>query len=121
MACSQRPLRFGRLLLLLGLASLGGCGGVDQGSIDAGDASTASDGERADTAATDGTLAFDGAFDGAFAGENDVCDTDPASSLPACRPDLVCCYPCGIPGCDNICLVPCSDSMGCVGGCPLAP
>lgn len=37
-----------------------------------------------------------------------------------CSTSLVCCYPCGIPGCHNKCAVPCSDSW-CSGGCPMLP
>ena len=39
-----------------------------------------------------------------------------------CKPDLVCCYPCGIPGCQWQCAVPCDeDEQWCAGGCPMLP
>ncbi len=37
-----------------------------------------------------------------------------------CGMGQVCCYPCGIPGCENRCMEPCTGS-GCAGGCPLIP
>lgn len=42
------------------------------------------------------------------------------SGEPACAKSLVCCYPCGIPGCHNKCAVPCTGP-GCNGGCPMLP
>jgi hypothetical protein len=44
----------------------------------------------------------------------------PAKDGSACEPGLVCCYPCGVPGCTNQCMEPCYDSW-CSGGCPLYP
>jgi hypothetical protein len=39
-----------------------------------------------------------------------------------CKPDLVCCYPCGIPDCQWQCAVPCDESeQWCAGGCPMLP
>jgi len=39
-----------------------------------------------------------------------------------CKPDLVCCYPCGIPDCQWQCAVPCDESEEwCAGGCPMYP
>ena len=39
-----------------------------------------------------------------------------------CKPDLVCCYPCGIPDCQWQCAVPCDeDEQWCAGGCPMLP
>ncbi len=37
-----------------------------------------------------------------------------------CEPGLVCCYPCGIEGCENVCMKPCEDAW-CINGCPLYP
>ena len=38
-----------------------------------------------------------------------------------CADGLVCCYPCGIEGCEpNICFEPCFDEW-CAGGCPMFP
>lgn len=37
-----------------------------------------------------------------------------------CAKSLVCCYPCGIPGCLNKCTVPCSGGP-CMNGCPMLP
>ena len=38
----------------------------------------------------------------------------------ACGPELACCYPCGIAGCVDQCMVTCSGP-GCFGGCGLFP
>ena len=39
-----------------------------------------------------------------------------------CKPDLVCCYPCGIPDCQWKCAEPCDeDEVWCAGGCPMLP
>lgn len=39
-----------------------------------------------------------------------------------CKKDLVCCYPCGIEGCDWQCDYPCDDNeVWCAGGCPMYP
>jgi hypothetical protein len=46
---------------------------------------------------------------GACAGAHCSSDSD-------CGPGLLCCYPCGIPGCTNQCMAPASD-----GKCPLFP
>lgn len=47
-------------------------------------------------------------------------ETCPGEGGVACEPGLVCCYPCGVPDCENICMVPCTDPW-CAGGCPLYP
>ena len=47
----------------------------------------------------------------------DLCD---GSGQSTCATGLVCCYPCGIPGCQNKCAAPCSGP-GCAGGCPIVP
>lgn len=41
-----------------------------------------------------------------------LCDTD-----DDCPPNQLCCYPCGIDGCHNICMAPLRKG----GGCPLFP
>jgi len=39
-----------------------------------------------------------------------------------CQPELVCCYPCGIPGCQWTCAAPCDEAEEwCAGGCPMLP
>jgi len=38
-------------------------------------------------------------------GVGDPCGPSLASS-PDCNPGLLCCYPCGVAGCDNVCTVP---------------
>ena len=39
-----------------------------------------------------------------------------------CAVGLVCCYPCGIEGCDNVCMEPCdATEPWCAGGCPMYP
>jgi hypothetical protein len=39
-----------------------------------------------------------------------------------CRPGLVCCYPCGIPGCDWECTEPCdAGEPACSNGCLMYP
>ena len=54
----------------------------------------------------------------ALPGEGDICD--PGASL--CGTGLSCCYPCGIPGCDNVCEVTCAPSdPGCIDGCFIRP
>ena len=51
-------------------------------------------------------------------GVGDVCDPD----ANRCGAGLACCYPCGVPGCDNVCVVPCDPSEPfCVDGCVLVP
>lgn len=48
--------------------------------------------------------------------EGDVCNR-----YRQCADGLVCCYPCGIAGCENRCAVPCSPGPGCFHGCYLYP
>jgi hypothetical protein len=49
--------------------------------------------------------------------EGEVCTP---GTEPACGVGLACCYPCGIDGCDFVCVQACSDP-GCSGGCPPPP
>ena len=53
-------------------------------------------------------------------GVGEVCASPPA---PRCDRGLVCCYPCGIAGCDNTCEEPCdpSDSACSDNGCWMHP
>lgn len=45
---------------------------------------------------------------------------DPCGSSAECGPGLSCCYPCGIPGCMNVCEPSCAEGTpGCAGGCLL--
>lgn len=48
--------------------------------------------------------------------EGDLCGGD----LGECGRGLSCCYPCGIPGCENVCTPTCYDDW-CSGGCPMYP
>lgn len=51
-------------------------------------------------------------------GEGEPCDPD--ASL--CQVGLACCYPCGVPGCEDICEVVCDPAHpACVDGCLLRP
>lgn len=52
-----------------------------------------------------------------YQGEGETCSADKGEY---CAPGMVCCYPCGIPDCQNVCMIPCYDSW-CVNGCPLYP
>lgn len=48
----------------------------------------------------------------------DLCGPDGGD----CKPELVCCYPCGIEGCQFQCMTPCDeDEIWCSGGCPMLP
>lgn len=47
---------------------------------------------------------------------------DPCGGSTDCGAGLSCCYPCGIPGCANVCEPSCSSGdPGCAGGCLLRP
>jgi hypothetical protein len=59
------------------------------------------------------------ASDGGFAQSGDPCGQS-AGGI-SCAPTLVCCYPCGIPGCQYRCQSPCVAGPGCFNGCPLLP
>jgi len=49
--------------------------------------------------------------------EGAVCESD-----AQCAEGLLCCYPCGIQGCQNRCTAPCDETEPwCGGGCPLYP
>jgi hypothetical protein len=61
---------------------------------------------------TDGTTTGDESTGGTL-GEGEVCEDTP----DACQPGLLCCYPCGIPDCQNKCLKPDPRTMM----CPLFP
>jgi hypothetical protein len=50
----------------------------------------------------------------AVAQEGELC------SGRTCAAGLVCCYPCGIAGCQNVCMKPCTGPQ-CPGGCPMYP
>ncbi|MBI4956105.1 MAG: putative metal-binding motif-containing protein [Myxococcales bacterium] len=50
-----------------------------------------------------------------YLGEGAVCV---AGQEPACGEGLSCCYPCGIPDCDFVCVPTCTEP-GCIGGCQL--
>ncbi len=53
-----------------------------------------------------------------FAGPGENCGSEGAK----CRPDLACCYPCGIPDCDWECTEPCDESEpACANGCWMYP
>lgn len=50
--------------------------------------------------------------------EGDPCGGDQQLT---CAESLVCCYPCGIPGCQFKCTKPCKAGPGCMNGCMLLP
>ncbi len=57
--------------------------------------------------------------------ETPVCDMlqegDPCGGdLGECGPGLSCCYPCGVEGCEDVCMPTCYDEW-CSGGCPMIP
>lgn len=94
---------FAFALALLGVA----CGGSHPSSTSPGPSAAAPD--AAPLAKHDGTA-------GAVCGWGEEHTDD--RSLPApgeCQPGLTCCYPCGIEGCDDVCM----DVHG--GGCPKIP
>ncbi len=80
------------------------CGGPELGWGPETDASDTSEADAADDATVTGAQV------------GDPCN----GSFPACATGLVCCYPCGIPGCQDKCAVPCTGA-GCNGGCPMLP
>jgi hypothetical protein len=47
--------------------------------------------------------------------ESDVCSQN-GTSTGVCEPGLLCCYPCGIEGCDDVCMQPANNAE-----CPLFP
>ena len=60
---------------------------------------------------------------GDYAGVGEVCQAgelfDAGTAPRPCEPGLVCCYPCGIAGCDFRCIEPCTPGPGCQeSGCP---
>lgn len=112
-----------RLLPLLAALAFAACGDDGAPPIDADpqltiDAASAPDaGVGADGAAMDA-----GGVDARSLGNGAVCvsaDGGPIDGV--CGTGLVCCYPCGIPGCDSVCQAPCDGGPGCEGGCPLLP
>ena len=87
-----------------------------------GDDSGPRDGSPSDSTMVDAPI--DGGADGNLASEGEVCGSsmaDQDAGARMCRPDLVCCYPCGIPGCLDRCQVPCDAGPACAGGCLLVP
>jgi hypothetical protein len=113
-----------RLLPLAFVLALG-CGdddGAPGGDGPAGgDSASGGDGARGDGPGTDGPPRADAAAGYADVGE--VCgESDGARDAGArpCSPDLVCCYPCGIPDCLDVCFLPCGEpGNGCQrNGCP---
>jgi hypothetical protein len=85
-----------RVALLL--VVLGACGGDDASGV------------------ADASPGPDAAGVGQVCGTSDV-DLD-AGAMP-CAPGLVCCYPCGIPDCADVCMEPCTPGSGCQpSGCP---
>jgi hypothetical protein len=118
------------LALLAFALLLGACGGSHPASTSPEPTSTSSS-STATSVATAPDAAATPAPDDAVAREplprhdgtaGAVCYWDnersDASSLPTpaeCQPGLTCCYPCGIDGCDDVCM----DTHG--GGCPKIP
>lgn len=65
-----------------------------------------------------------GASSGAAAGVGEVCrstDADGGTFTRECQAGLLCCYPCGIQGCDHQCRAPCDGGAECISGCPAVP
>ena len=105
----------------------GDTGIADTGAGDTGNADTATaDTGNADTATADTGIADTGVADSA---KTDTASSDTGSSdggglglgakcgaSSECASGLLCCYPCGIPGCTNQCSLPAPG-----GGCPLLP
>lgn len=95
---------------------------ADASSSDAAEADvpTPDAADTLDVAETADDVALDDAADGtdATGGVGAKCQ-DPSD--PPCGSGLVCCYPCGIPGCTNKCMTPCAEGPGCTNGCPLLP
>lgn len=59
-----------------------------------------------------------GDVDEELGGVGDLC----GQSGGDCQPDLVCCYPCGIPDCEWQCAVPCDEAeQWCSDGCAMVP
>ncbi len=93
-----------------------GCGGPCSlpCMTDAGASSASPDTGEADAGGVDAPT---DASDVVYGQVGAVCGQD---GSPPCDPELVCCYPCGIPGCQNQCTVPCTG-VECVGGCMAVP
>src|SRR5262245_23088122 len=98
-----------RIAVALLLVALAACGGSSTNStIDAAGThdAAAADGSGGDGGADAGIIDAAVGPDGNFAGVGQVCGTSAADldagALP-CEPNLVCCYPCGIPDCLDIC------------------
>jgi hypothetical protein len=59
--------------------------------------------------------------DGGPAAEGDPCGPLDAGTV-GCMTGLACCYPCGVPGCQEVCTLPCDpQDDSCVEGCRLVP
>lgn len=101
-----------RVLVLGGLLAAG-----------CGDTSPIVDAPPVDAGTVDGPVVTDAVdCDGGCAGAGEVCGTSTsdldAGALP-CSTGLVCCYPCGIPDCNDQCTAPCAPGPGCQdNGCP---
>ena len=118
-----------RLLLGIVLAAATGCASSSTALPDLGDASAVVDfrqpadatardlAERVDLTPADLALDLSPSPDGGVAlGEPCGMSANGAD----CAPGLVCCYPCGQPGCMWRCQTPC-QGPGCVNGCMLIP
>jgi hypothetical protein len=71
--------------------------------------------ETGDTSGSSGSTSADTSSSGGSGGigENESCQDDP----DGCKPGLLCCYPCGIPDCENKCIQPDPQTQM----CPLFP
>lgn len=133
----DRGVRLALTALFFVLAA--GCGGEGDDPLDAAapfDAfvldAPSLDAPMPDAPAEDDAAAADAAADDAAtddAGAEDAGDDagggaagDPCGSQDDCGAGLSCCYPCGIPGCQNVCEPTCDEGEpACVGGCFLRP
>jgi len=101
-----------------------GSGGVTSGTGGAGGATTATGGAggaMTGSGGAGGATTGSGGGGGGTVGENGLCGQSAEGAT--CQSGLVCCYPCGIQGCDFACKVPCeAGSPGCGDdGCLLLP
>jgi hypothetical protein len=86
----------------------GTTGATGSTGLETGDTSGSTGSE--DTASSDTSSSGDS---GGGIGEGESCQDDP----DGCKPGLLCCYPCGIPDCENKCIQPDPQTQM----CPLFP
>jgi hypothetical protein len=100
-----------RILLIAAFvtASVAACGGSHPptSANQTGSGSTGTTGSGASSTGGGG-----GSNNGTVTGEGQVCGYGSRSAManaqaPACPAGLKCCYPCGIEGCDSVCMADC--------------